>query len=402
MNKTVWILGADGFCGWATTLHLSNLGYDVIAIDNFSRRKIDIELECDSLTPIKPMSRRIETWKILTGKDIRFENIDISLQYNKVLSFLKETKPASIVHFAEQRAAPMSMKSDYWKRYTISNNINATHNIMCAIAESDINTHMIHLGTTGTAGYVSTPMDIPEGYLDVKVETDTGEESMEFPWPLRSQSIYHLTKSMDFLMFEFYNKNDNIKCTDLRQGIVWGCQTKECDIHEDLINRFDYDGDYGTVLNRFLIQSQIDHPLTIHGTGGQTRAFIHIQNTVECIQLAIENSPSSDKLRVLNQVTECLNIKEMAELISQKTGAEIRYYKNPRQEGEENSLRFNNKGLLNLGLNPITLDDGLLNEIMNISRKYKDRVDKSKIICTSLWNNNNEVDLTGSMEPIKE
>lgn len=399
--SNIIVLGGDGFCGWATSLHLSNLGYNITIVDNLSRRKIDIDLECESLTPIKPISTRIRTWKNITGKEIRFENIDISLQYNKLLNLIKELEPVAIVHFAEQRAAPMSMKSPYWKRYTINNNINATHNILCAIVDSGIDVHMVHLGTTGTAGYMTTPMDIPEGYLDVKVQTDYGEQKMEFPWPLHSPSIYHLTKSMDFLTFEFYNNNDNIKCTDLRQGIVWGCQTNETIMHEDLINRFDYEGDYGTVLNRFLIQSQVGHPLTVYGKGGQTRAFIHIQDTVKCIQLAIENPPNTDKVRVLNQTTECLNVKNLAELISEKTGAEIRYYKNPRKEASENNLRLSNKGLLNLGLDPITLDYGLLEEIMQIANKYKYRVDSNKIICTSTWNNNKEVDTVGNTTPVE-
>jgi len=397
MNKNILTIGSDGFCGWPTTLHLSQNGYDVTIVDNLVRRKIDIDLGCQSLTPIKSIEDRLSKWKDITGKTIRFENIDLSDQYNKLLQLINEVKPVAIVHFAEQRAAPMSMKSPYWKRYTVNNNINCTHNIMCAVVESGLDIHIVHLGTTGSAGYVTTPMNIPEGYINVKVPTDNGEKVMEFPWPLHSPSVYHFTKSADFLMFDFYTKNDKIKCTDLRQGIVWGCQTKETMLHEDLINRWDYDGDFGTCLNRFIIQSQTGHPLTVYGTGGQTRAFIHIQNTVECIKLAIESEPKSGKVRVLNQVTECLNVNDLAKLISKKTGAEIRYYDNPREEAEENDLRFNNEGLIDLGLDPITLKDGLINDIMNIAKKYKDRVDMKKVICTSLWNSNKRVDLKGKV-----
>jgi len=400
MSENIIIMGGDGFCGWPTSLHLSNLGYNVTIVDNLIRRKIDVDLECDSLTPIKPISQRIKKWYDLTGKTIKFEKIDISLQYNKILNLIKELKPKAIVHFAEQRAAPTSMISSYWKRYTVENNTNATHNILCAVVESGIDVHVVHLGTTGTAGYVTTPMDIPEGYLDVKVQTDKGEEIMEFPWPLHSPSIYHMTKSMDFLMFEFYNNNDNIKCTDLRQGIVWGCQTKETMMDENLINRWDYDHWYGTALNRFLIQSTIKHPITIYGRGLQTRAFIHIQNTVECIQLAIENPPIKDKVRVLNQVTECHNLLNLANKIKLLTDAEIKYYKNPRKEAPENKLRFDNSGLLKLGLNSITLDDGLLYEINEIAKKYKDRCDISKVMvdnCT--WNKNIKIDGIGYDNP---
>jgi len=398
--SNIIVCGGDGFCGWASSLHLSNLGYNVTIVDNLVRRKIDIDLECDSLTPIKSISKRIKTWENLTGNKIRFEKIDISLQYNKILNLIKELEPTAIVHFAEQRAAPMSMKSPYWKRYTLNNNLNATHNILCAVADSGLDIHIVHLGTTGTAGYVTTPMDIPEGYLDVKVQTDHGEEKMEFPWPLHSPSIYHYTKSADFLLFEFYNKNDNIKCSDLRQGIVWGCQTNETIMNDDLINRFDYDHWYGTALNRFLIQSAVDHPMTIYGTGGQTRAFIHIQDTVKCIQLAIENPPTANKVRVLNQVTECHNLLDLATKIKSLTGAEIKYYQNPRKEAPENNLRFDNSGLIKLGLNPITLDDGLLTEINNIASKYKDRCDISKIMvdnCT--WNKDIKIDGIGYDKP---
>ena len=404
MNKNVIVLGGDGFCGWPSSLHLSKCGYNVTIVDNLIRRKIDVELECDSLTPIKSINKRIETWKELTGKIINFEYIDIAKEYHKLLNLLKKLKPIVVVHFAEQRSAPYSMKTNFHKSYTINNNINATNNILMAIVEAELQkiTHFVHLGTTGSAGYVTTPMDIPEGYLNVDVKTDNGIEMMEFPWPLHSPSIYHWTKSAEFLLFQFFNKNDGIQCSDLRQGIVWGTQTKETVLHENLINRFDYEGDYGTCLNRFLMQSQINHPLTVHGTGGQTRAFIHIQNTVECIELAIKKPPENkNKVRVLNQVTECMNVKDLAELISKKTGCEIRYFKNPRVEAEENSLRFNTRGFKELGLNFITLNNGLLNEIIKISKKYKHRCNKSKVICTSLWNKNRTVDLKGSKTPVK-
>lgn len=400
-EQNIILMGGDGFCGWASSLHLSNLGYNVTIVDNLVRRKIDVDLECDSLTPIQSISKRIETWENLTGKKIRFEKIDISLQYNKILNLIDELKPIAIVHFAEQRAAPMSMKSPYWKRYTINNNLNATHNILCAVAELGVDTHIVHLGTTGYYGYGTAGMDIPEGYLPVKVDTDEGQKEIEIIYPPNPGSIYHLTKVMDAMAFLYYNKNDNLKISDLHQGIVWGCQTKETKIHEDLINRFDWEGDFGTVLNRFLIQSQVGHPLTVHGVGGQTRAFIHIQNTVECIQLAIENPPDPSKVRILNQTTECMNVLNLAKLVSKKTGAEIRYYKNPRKEDDYNDLRFRNDGLINLGLDPITLDEGLLEEIMQIAYKYKYRVDKDKIVCTSLWNKERKLDTVGSNKPIK-
>jgi len=402
MKKNIIVFGGDGFCGWPTSLYLSNKGYDITIVDNLSRRKIDVELETESLTPIVPLSKRIETWKNLTGNDIRFEYMDISDHYHRVLSLLKELNPLSVIHFAEQRAAPYSMRSSFHKRYTVNNNLNATNNILCAIVESGLDIHMVHLGTTGYYGYSSVGMEIPEGYLPIKVDVDGRETEMEIMYPPNPGSVYHLTKCQDAMSFFYFNKNDGIRVTDLHQGIVWGTQTNETIEDDRLINRFDYDGDFGTVLNRFLMQSQVNHPLTIHGTGGQTRAFININDTVECIRLAIESPPKKgERVRILNQTTECLNINDLAEKVSKMTGAEIRYYINPRKEDPENELRFNKDGFLKLGLKPTTLDDGLLSEVIDIARKYKDRCDLSKIICTSVWNDSIEKDFEGSDKPIE-
>ena len=396
MSNNIIIFGGDGFCGWPTSLALSNIGYDITIVDNFARRKIDIELECESLTPIQPISTRISTWKELTKNNMKFKYIDVSEHYHRILTLFKELKPKAVIHFAEQRAAPYSMKSSFHKRYTVNNNINATNNILCAIVESKIDIHLIHLGTTGYYGYSDVGMEIPEGYLKVKVDVDGVEEFLEIMYPPNAGSIYHMTKVQDAMMFSYYNKNDNLRITDLHQGIVWGTQTKETKMDERLINRFDYDGDFGTVLNRFLMQSQVGHPITVHGTGGQTRAFINLQNTVECIQIAVENPPvKGDKVKIFNQTTECLNVLELAKKIRKITGAEIRYYINPRKEDSENQLRFNKDSFLNLGLNVISLDDGLLSEIINISNKYKGRCDQSKIICTSVWNKDILIDLKG-------
>ncbi len=202
------------------------------------------------------------------------------------------------MHFAEQRAAPYSMKSSWHKRYTVNNNVNATHNLLAALVEAELDTHVVHLGTMGVYGYGTAGVKIPEGYLRVRIDTDDGDEvEQEILYPVNPGSVYHMTKTQDQLLFAFYNKNDGTRVTDLHQGIVWGTQTAETRLDERLINRFDYDGDYGTVLNRFLMQAAVGYPLTVHGTGGQTRAFIHIQDTVRCIQLAIENPPDVGRAR---------------------------------------------------------------------------------------------------------
>ena len=388
----VMVLGGDGFCGWPTALRLSKEGHDVTIVDNLSRRKIELELGVKSLTPVSYIEKRISAWKDITGKTINFANIDISKKYLKLLNLLIDDRPDAIVHFAEQSSAPFSMKNSDNKRYTIENNLNGTHNILAAIVESGLDIHLVHLGTMGVYGYGTSGMKIPEGYLTVQVEKDDGDSLFkEIMYPPNPGSIYHMTKTQDALMFAFYNMNNGIRVTDLHQGIVWGTQTNETRLDDRLINKFSYDGDYGTVLNRFLVQAAIDHPLTVYGTGGQTRAFININDTVSCIVIALSNPPEAkERVKIFNQMTETHKVRDLAELISRKTGVGINYTKNPRNEGAENELYVEHQCFLDLGLVPTTLDIGLMDEITQIAKKYSYRCDRSKIMSKSYWTDSNK------------
>jgi UDP-sulfoquinovose synthase len=383
----VLVLGGDGFCGWPTSLYLSDRGHNVTILDNLSRRNIDNELEVQSLTPIKPIGVRRRVWREVTGREIGFITLDLATEYDRLVRVIEEIQPDAIVHFAEQRAAPYSMRSVNSKRYTVDNNVRATHNLLVAMVETGARATLAHLGTMGVYGYGWTgSAPIPEGYLTVKIETPDGEIAREILHPANPGSVYHMTKTLDQLMFAFYAKNDGLRVTDLHQGIVWGTQTDQTAKDERLINRFDYDGDYGTVLNRFLMQAAIGHPLTVHGSGGQTRAFIHIRDTVRCIEIAITNPPQpGSQPMVLNQVTESHRLRDLAKLVSDMTGAEVANLPNPRREADENDLVVKNDQFLALGLNPTTLSQGLLDEVTQVANKYKHRVDPTKIIARSVW-----------------
>ena len=383
----VLVLGGDGFCGWPTALYLSDRGHDITILDNLSRRKIDIDLEVDSLTPIAVIGDRIKAWREVSGREIGFINVDLAAEYDRLAGLLLELRPDAVVHFAEQRAAPYSMRSEKTKRYTVDNNVRTTHNLLTALVHTGVAAAVAHLGTMGVYGYGwSGSAPIPEGYLTVKVPTPDGDLEREILHPANPGSVYHLTKTLDQLLFAFYAKNDGLRITDLHQGIVWGTQTDQTVRDERLINRFDYDGDYGTVLNRFLMQAAIGHPLTVHGTGGQTRAFIHIKDTVRCIEIALENPPvAGDKPLVLNQMTETHRVLDLAKLVSDITGAEIACLPNPRREAEENELSVRNDQFLALGLEPTTLSEGLLGEVTEVAYRYRHRADLRKIIARSVW-----------------
>jgi len=284
----------------------------------------------------------------------------------------------------------------------VNNNVNATNNILCAILDSRLDIHLVHLGTMGVYGYNTVGIKIPEGYLNIEVPlrqagangnaapstavSDADRIAMEIYYPPRPGSVYHMTKVLDAQIFEYFNRNDHIRITDLHQGIVWGTNTDETLLDERLVNRFDYDGDYGTVLNRLLMQAAIGYPLTVYGTGGQTRAFIHIRDSVRCVEIAVSNPPSNDsRVMIFNQMTETHCVRDLARLVSGLTGVPSSSIHNPRNEAAENGLEVENAKFLALGLRPTKLDEGLLSEVMDIAKKYSHRCNLEKIKPTSLW-----------------
>ena len=383
----VIILGGDGFCGWATSLHLSAEGHAVTIVDNLVRRRTDVELGAESLTPIRGIEERLQAWRETRNTPIDFVELDVAKDYDRLEQLFREVQPDAIVHFAEQRAAPYSMKSPWHKRYTVDNNVNATSAVLCAMVEACPDAHLVHLGTMGVYGYGKTKgMTIPEGYIDATLRSGGAEAHVEILYPVDPGSIYHMTKTLDQLLFLYYAKNDGLRITDLHQGIVWGTSTPETDLDERLVNRFDYDGDYGTVLNRFLCQAAIGHPLTVHGSGGQTRAFIHIRDTVRCIALAIQAPPErGERVHIMNQMTETHRVRDLAAMISGMTGVPVEMQDNPRKEMAENDLVVANDSLIKLGLEPTRLSDGLMEEVLHIAARYRDRCDESRIVCSSLW-----------------
>jgi UDP-sulfoquinovose synthase len=379
----VLVIGGDGYCGWATALYLSNRGYEVGILDSLVRRHWDNQLCTETLTPIAPIQTRLQRWKDLTGKTIDLYVGDIN-DYPFLEKTMLEFGPAAVVHFGEQRSAPFSMIDREHAVLTQANNVLGNLNLLYVLRDHFPDCHLVKLGTMGEYG---TPnIDIEEGYITI--EHNGRKDTL--PYPKQPGSFYHLSKVHDSHNIHFACKIWGLRATDLNQGVVYGVLTEETGMDELLINRLDYDGVFGTALNRFCIQAAVGHPLTVYGKGGQTRAFLDIRDTVRCVEIAIANPADQGEFRVFNQFTEMFSVGDLAMQVK-KAGTsmgldiEIQNLDNPRVEAEDHYFNAKNTNLLDLGLQPHYLSDSLLDSLLNFAVKYKARIDKEQILPKVKW-----------------
>ena len=381
----ICVLGGDGYCGWATALYLSQKGHRVAVVDNFLRRQWDFELGAQTLTPIQPLTDRLRVWQELTGKSIELFVGDVN-DYDFLAGAIGSFQPDAVVHFAEQRSAPYSMIDRKHAVFTQVNNVVGTLNLLFALREIRPDCHLVKLGTMGEYG---TPnIDIEEGYIRI----EHNGRSDVLPFPKQAGSFYHLSKVHDSHNLMFACKIWGLRATDLNQGVVYGTVTDEVVLDEALINRFDYDDVFGTVLNRFCAQAAVGYPLTVYGKGGQTRGFLDLRDTVRCIELACLNPAKPGECRVFNQFTEQFSVLQLAEMVraaAWKLGirVEIEHLPDPRVEAEDHYYKAKHSKLIDLGLQPHYLSDSLLDSLMNIAIRYQDRIDTSLFLPQVEWRN---------------
>jgi len=379
----VAVLGGDGYCGWATALYLSKQGHSIAIVDSFIRRQWDYELGVQTLTPIRTLSDRLKVWQELTGNQIELFVGDVT-DYDFLSSTIKAFGPEGVVHFAEQRAAPYSMIDRKHAVFTQVNNVVGTLNLLYALREFQPDCHLVKLGTMGEYG---TPnIDIEEGYITIE---HNGRRDV-LPYPKQAGSFYHLSKVHDSHNIMFCCKIWGLRATDLNQGVVYGTMTDETALDEALINRFDYDEVFGTVLNRYCVEAAVGIPLTVYGKGGQTRGFLDLRDTVRCVEIALLNPAARGEFRVFNQFTEQFSVLELARTVQtagKKLGLEVRvdHIPDPRVEAEEHYYNAKHSKLIELGLRPHLLSDSLLDSLMNIALRYRDRIDTTKMMPQVNW-----------------
>ena len=377
----ILVLGGDGYLGWPTALHLSALGHHVTVVDNLVRREYDAEMGVGSLVPISPLEQRVATWREVSGRqiDLRIGDLtDAAFTYAAVA----DSAPDAIVHFGEQRSAPYSMIDREHAVYTQVNNVVGTLNLMYAIAEVDPDIHLVKLGTMGEYGYPN--IDIEEGFIEI---THKGRTDV-LPYPKQPGSFYHLSKVHDSANIMFACRVWGLRSTDLNQGIVYGQSTPETDLHPVLATRFDYDGVFGTVLNRFCVQAVMGVPLSVYGAGGQTRGMLNIRDTLACVTLALLNPPERGEFRVFNQFTESFSVRDMARLVKEASPRPVLIAEgmdNPRVEHEEHYFNAANTKLLDLGLEPHLLTADVILGMLELIERHKDRVEVDAIAPTVQW-----------------
>jgi UDP-sulfoquinovose synthase len=376
----ILILGGDGYLGWPTALHLSDCGHDVGIGDNIVRRQYDHEMGVESLVPIESLHTRTRAWREHTDREIEVFIVDLT-DAHKTFEMIEQFRPDTIIHFAEQRAAPYSMIDREHAVYTQQNNVIGTLNVLYAIEEIDPDIHLVKLGTMGEYG---TPnIDIEEGWLDV---THKGRSDRVL-YPKRPGSFYHLSKVHDSHNIEFACRVWGLRATDLNQGVVYGQQTPQTALDDRLATRFDYDAIFGTVLNRFVVQAVLGEPLTIYGEGGQTRGVIDIRDTVECLRLTSEQPAERGEFRVFNQMTESFTVTEIAKVVATSYSGEvsIENLENPRVEAEMHYYNVVHSGLVGLGLTPHCLSETLISSMFDVAERYKDRVDRNALLPLVNW-----------------
>jgi UDP-sulfoquinovose synthase len=380
----VLILGGDGYLGWPTALRFSARGHEVSVVDNFSRRRWHREHGTDSLTPIRDLDIRIDAWRELSGESIR-QYVGAVEDGEFLDEVVAETRPEAVVHYGEQPSAPYSMMSRERAVETQHTNVIGTLNLLFSLRDRVPDCHLVKLGTMGEYG---TPnIDIEEGFIEIehKGRTDT------LPFPKQPGSLYHCSKVHDSTNLHFACRIWGLRATDLNQGVVYGIETDETAGDERLITRFDYDEIFGTVLNRFCVQAVIGHPLTVYGSGGQTRGFLNIRDTLRCVELAVENPAERGEFRVFNQFTEQFSVGELADLVKlagEHLGysVEVQHVENPRIELEDHYYNATHTKLLDLGLEPTLLGEELVESMLHAIERHKDRVIESSIDPHTRWN----------------
>jgi UDP-sulfoquinovose synthase len=376
----ILVLGGDGYLGWPTALHLSRRGHEVGVVDNFARRQYDYEMGVDSLVPIRHLQQRVRVWEEVSGLRLDMYVGDLT-DAAFVKRVVTEFEPEAVVHFAEQRSAPYSMIDQNHAVYTQVNNVAGTLNLLYAIAETNPDIHLVKLGTMGEYG---TPnIDIEEGFIEI---THRGRTDV-LPYPKQPGSFYHLSKVHDSHNIMFACRIWGLRSTDLNQGIVYGQETPETALHPDLATRFDYDGVFGTVLNRFCVQAVVGHPLTVYGSGGQIRGMLDIRDTLACVELACLNQPDKGEFRVFNQFTESFSVGQLAEMVvdAYPGHVEIDHLDDPRVEKQEHYYRAAHTKLLDLGLVPHLLNQATISSLLAVVDRHRDRVDPVAIRPTVQW-----------------